>query len=267
VIGVRLRDGRRVVVKVRPASARLVDVFAVQRAVHERGFPCAEPLAGPAPLGDRLATAEAYVPPGDPAPATPSIAATADLLVRLVALAPPAAAHPSLENAPPWAGWDHDGTGVWPWPDDLDVDMNEHDGPAWIDDVARRIRARLAHDDGDGVIGHIDWEAYNLDWAGDVPVLVHDWDSLAIRSESAIAGLAAAVFSSGTGDAVAATVAQTQAFLDAYERSAPIDREVAWTAGLWVLTYNAKKETLGAGGGYVVHLQREFDERLRRAVL
>jgi hypothetical protein len=34
---------------------------------------------------------------------------------------------------------------------------------------------------------------------------------------------------------------------------------------LWVLTFNAKKETLGGGAGYLAHLERELDERLAPA--
>ncbi|WP_411074957.1 hypothetical protein [Streptomyces sp. cmx-4-7] len=60
-------------------------------------------------------------------------------------------------------------------------------------------------------------------------------------------------------------------FLDAYAvaRGRPWsaeEHEVAWAAGLWVLTYNAKKESVlienGPGG---THLANEVAERLRRA--
>src|SRR6185295_19680472 len=47
VVGVRLDDGRDVVVKVRPAAARLAGCFDVQRALWEAGFPCPQPLVGP----------------------------------------------------------------------------------------------------------------------------------------------------------------------------------------------------------------------------
>ena len=52
VVGLRLRDGRTVVVKVRPAEARLAGCAEVQRRLWGSGFPCPEPLAGPAPLAD-----------------------------------------------------------------------------------------------------------------------------------------------------------------------------------------------------------------------
>ena len=64
VIGVRLLDDRRVVVKVRPPAERIRTCTAIQQLLWERGFPCPQPLAGPAPYGDAIATAEALVDGG-----------------------------------------------------------------------------------------------------------------------------------------------------------------------------------------------------------
>ena len=52
VFGLRLRDERSVVVKVRPAAARLAGCAEVQRRLWESGFPCPQLLVGPVPLGD-----------------------------------------------------------------------------------------------------------------------------------------------------------------------------------------------------------------------
>ncbi|HEX4905341.1 MAG TPA: hypothetical protein VFU93_07810 [Acidimicrobiales bacterium] len=272
VIGVALTDGREVVLKIRPASARLAAITAVQRHLHARGFPCPAVVAGPEPLGSLVATAEACVPWRGQPPDPPPPAATARLLAALVEAAPPADAFAALDPAPPWVGWDHAGRGVWPVPDDLDVDLNAHTGPGWVDETAARVRARLAETASRGVIGHIDWEAHNLDWDGGTPVLVHDWDSLAIRPEAAIAGAAAAVFPTNGTTTVAATVEQTAAFLDAYRRArsaawTDADEQVAWAAGLWVLTFNAKKESLGGGAGYLAHLEPQLAQRLARSGL
>jgi hypothetical protein len=68
VIGLRLADKREVVVKVRPASPRIAACAEVQRRMFGSGYPCPEPLGGPALLGDGVATAEAYVPGGDVLP-------------------------------------------------------------------------------------------------------------------------------------------------------------------------------------------------------
>ena len=269
VLGVVLADGRGVVVKVRPWSDRLPSVVAVHAHLHAHGFPCPEPLAGPAPLGARCATAEQLLPRRDPPPDVVPSDAMADLLAELVDRAPPASAQPMLHPAPPWAGWDHPGAGTWPWPDDLDVDLNDHGGPAWVDETARRVRMLLATTQGPPTIGHADWEAHNVDWSGDRPVAVHDWDSVAIRPDATLAGIAAAVHPSNGALVVAATVEQTAAFLDAYRRHRPRwtadDDRSAWASGLWVLAYNAKKETVGGGRGYLDHLRRELDERRRLA--
>jgi len=64
VTGLRLVDGREVVVKARPLAARLQAGVHVQRHLWAAGFPCPEPLAGPHPLGMLTATAEALVSGG-----------------------------------------------------------------------------------------------------------------------------------------------------------------------------------------------------------
>jgi hypothetical protein len=106
----------------------------------------------------------------------------------------------------------------------------------------------------------------------DRPVVVYDWDSLAVRTEPTMAGAAATVFAATTGSQVAATVEQSEAFLDAYQqrRGAVWSSravQLAWAAGLWLLLYNAKKETAGGGTGYLRHLEAEADQRRLRAGL
>ena len=266
VVGLELDDGRQVVVKVRPGSPRLDAATAVQRHVHRQRFPCPGVLAGPLPLGDRVATAEEYIAPHGFPPDPPPPEPVARLLAELVAAAPSPETATALAPAPPWVGWDHPSDQLWPWPDDFDVDMNDHAGPEWIDDTAQRIRDRMRRDTSAPVIGHIDWEAHNLDWDGSAPVVVHDWDSLAIRTEAAVAGAAAAVYPANGVTASAATIAQTAAFLVAYRevRSAQwttASDEIAWCAGLWALTYNAKKETLGGSIGHLEHLGSELSTR------
>jgi hypothetical protein len=68
----------------------------------------------------------------------------ASLLAELVRLAPDPAAVPTLRPSPAWAAWDHHHPGLWPPPDDLDVDLDDHPGPAWLDRVAAAVRERLA---------------------------------------------------------------------------------------------------------------------------
>jgi len=109
-------------------------------------------------------------------------------------------------------------------------------------------------------------------WDGSAATAVWDWDSVAALSEAAIVGAAAAVYpSSPDGTVVAATAAETERFLDAYieargRRWTDDAVRIMWAAGLWVLSYNAKKEALGGGSGYLAHLGAEGSLRLSRAV-
>jgi hypothetical protein len=70
VMGLRLANGVTVVLKLRPPRARLAACVLVQRLVWAAGFPCPEPLAGPAPLGTLSATAEELMAGGSQLPMT-----------------------------------------------------------------------------------------------------------------------------------------------------------------------------------------------------
>lgn len=272
VVGLQMIDGRLVVVKMRPPDDRIAGCVAVQRHLFEHGFPCPQPLAGPWPLGDATATAEALVPGGSALESAADVhSQLAALLADLVRMAPSPSEVPSLEPPPPWVGWAHSEPGIWPRPDDLDLSLNDHPGPRWIDETAARIRDRLARVDAHPVVGHLDWESHNIRRLGDQSYLVDDWDSVGSLCEMAIAGAAATVYpSSHDGSVVGATIEQTDAFLRSYQRVRgaswrPEQEQVCWAAGLWVITYNAKKETLGGGKGYIRHLRVEVQDRLHRA--
>src|SRR5690242_15189795 len=51
VVGVRLTDGREVVVKARRSVPRLQAAYAVHRHVWQSGYPAPEPLVPPTPFG------------------------------------------------------------------------------------------------------------------------------------------------------------------------------------------------------------------------
>src|SRR5580704_8476970 len=85
VIGLRLADGREVVVKVRPGSPRIAACVEVQRRVFLAGYPCPRPLTGAAPFGGDVATAEAFVPGGAMLPsADHAVRAFADAFAWLI---------------------------------------------------------------------------------------------------------------------------------------------------------------------------------------
>jgi Phosphotransferase enzyme family len=271
VVGLRLTDGREVVVKARPPADRIHGCVSVQRHLWAAGFPCPEPLAGPTPLGTVTATAEAFVPGGmslEPGPDSPRLFAEA--LAALIRLAPPVASVPTLAPPPAWVWWDHDQAGTWPLPDDRDTDLNTHVEPAWLEEVGRRVRRRMAQCQASPVVGHADWEEPNLRWIDRHLHVVHDWDSIVSRPEAAIAGVAAAVFP-GLGGPGTATLEDTAAFLRAYEQASGhrwshAEREVCWAAGLWIRAYNTKKAALdGNGEGLLERLASEAAERLRLA--
>jgi hypothetical protein len=133
------------------------------------------------------------------------------------------------------------------------------------------VRARLAASRLPDVVGHGDFESQNTRWHGRELLVVHDWDSAVSRPEAALAGQASAVFGVTGAPGDTPVLKESEEFLNAYAeaRGRPWteeEREVAWAAGLWVLVFNAKKETVTVdeGPGYT-HLSAEVAERLRFA--
>jgi hypothetical protein len=266
VIGTRLADGREVVVRVRPAAPRIAACTEVQRRLFDSGYPCPQPLAGPAALDEYEATAESYIAGGTVLPdsgrtAQPFGAA----LAQMVHLAPRPGQMPSLAPAPAWAAWNHHQGELWPWPEDLDVDLNQVDGFGWIDAAGQAARQRLQEGQDQTVIGHGDWITDNLRWDRNRLLVAYDWDSLIVDSEAVIAGLAAAIYLYPA----LVTVTETRDFLDAYAsaRGRPFstgDLQRGWAAGVWTRAFDAKEEQ--AAGQPVTRLtQDEAHERLRRA--
>jgi hypothetical protein len=272
VAGVELADGRRVVVKARPFEQRILGCTAVQAALARAGFPCPAPLAGPDQINGLAVTAETMIPGGvrlQPARGAMPFAA---LLARLIKTAPPVVSVPPLTPTPPWAGWDHPGRRLWPDHDDRGRDLNKVSGPEWVDRAARLVRQRMSAVRTARCAGHGDWESQNIAWRDGQPLAVHDWDSVIAQPEVAIVGLAAAVWPAAGGPGQAATVDQTADFLDAYQMAAggswtSQQVQLAWTAGLWVRLFNAKKDAADGGGPQLVRLAAEAAKRLSRAGL
>lgn len=272
VAAAELADGRRVVIKTRRSDPRIAACTAVQRHLARAGFPCPEPLTDPVRAGGFTVTAETLVPGGCQLPADHGAAPFAALLARLIGSAPAPAATPTLRPSPPWTGWDHPGERLWPDRDDRGRDLNTTPGPAWVDDAARRVRGRLRACAAPARTGHGDWESQNIRWSDGRPLAVHDWDSVIAQPETAIVGLAAAVWPAAGAPGDAATVAQTADFIAAYQQAAGRqwdEREVsdAWAAGLWVRLFNAKKDASDGGGPQLDRLASEIGDRLARAAL
>lgn len=279
VRGLRLADGREVVLKLRGRQERLLGCHAVHRAVWEAGIPCPEPLVGPRPLAEDepnwWVSAEAWadapeIRTGDDLPEV-----YARLLAEIVAAAPALDSLPSLEPPVSWLWFDHADPGrTWPPPasDRWDPHRIEAELPPFILATARRARARLLADDVrvDGrIVGHGDLSGLNTRWRGPHPI-VHDWDSVVALSEAVLAGSTAADHVSDTRTRLA-TLTEADRFLDAYAAArnrswTKAETEIAHAAGAWLAAHNAAFEHL-KDGPYAVseQLALDADERLRRA--
>jgi hypothetical protein len=269
VVGLRLADGREVVVKVRPDTPRIGGCVEVQRHLWESGFPCPKPLAGPAVFEDSTATAEAYVPGGamlERDAEAPRL--FAELLWELMDRCSLLDVDDRLDPPPPWVAWDHSRRGIWPLADDGVTDLNAHPGPHWLDEIGERTRTILNAFPSSPVVGHVDWECQNMRWKDGRPLVVHDWDSAASRPEATVAGAASAVFTR-TDVESSSTITESEHFLDAYQHArrrafTPDELRVAWAAGLWVRAFDTKDN-------FVMRhddpepLADEALERLRRA--
>jgi hypothetical protein len=270
VFGLRLADGREVVVKARDDDGRAGSCVAAQVWLAGRGFPCARPLTSVVRVGSLAVHAEEFRPGGEilrgdePSVAVRYAEVFAELMVGLndLAVAPP------LPN-PRWARWDHPDPGLWPAIGFLD-ERDQSAVPAYVVDAAGLARKRLLAADLPCVLGHADFEAQNLRWHGRQVWAVHDWDSLAWQSEAAQAGAACGAFSSASPTTLA-PIESSAAFLAAYQdlrgrRFTVEEQEIAWAASLWRATHNARWEALyGDPPVSCDAVRTQAAERLRRA--
>jgi hypothetical protein len=270
VFGLRLADGRDVVVKARADDGRAASCVAAQARLAGRGFPCARPLTPAVRVGSLAVHAEDFRPGGEVLHGdSPDVAARcAEVFARLMAELAGVTVAPPLPN-PPWVRWDHAGSGVWPAIGCLDS-RDQSVVPAYVAEAAERARGRLLAAGLPCVLGHADFEAQNLRWHGQQVWAVHDWDSLAWQPEAALAGAASGSFASA-GPPMLAPVESSEAFLAAYQDIrgrlfTAAELEIAWAASLWMAAYNAREQALHGGtpaGGDALRAQAA--ERLRRA--
>jgi hypothetical protein len=165
VIGVRLTDGRDVVVKVRAWQERLIGCGQVQHSLSVAGFPAPRLLVPPERLGQLGVSAEALIHGGGLLAAEWDWATRfAEALGLLVRTAPDPAIVSTLAPSPAWVGWDHATEKLWPAPDDRESDLNEHPGDRWLDEIGAAARRQLLALNRPAVIGHGDWYSQNLRW-------------------------------------------------------------------------------------------------------
>jgi hypothetical protein len=274
VIGLRLLDGRDVVVKARRWEDRLVACAAVQQSLRAAGYPAPEVLAGPDRVAGLALNAEEMDEGGDRQIDMTDATPFAVALAWLISAAPAAASLSTLRPSPPWMGWDHAGAATWPAPDDVPGSLNAFDTD-WVDECGLRTR-RLLRDFQDSpvtltVVGHGDWWSDNLRWRGSRLHVVHDWDSVAAQPEVALVGLAAAIWAAD-GEGGYSSIEQTEAFLAAYaiarrRQWADTETRVAWAAGLWSRAFDAKKAAAIGRSPESLLPRVEAEERLARSGL
>lgn len=273
VRALRLEDGREMVIKARPdPTGRVSTCLAVQRAVAEAGLPCARPLTEGRRAGELTVHAEEWRPGGEIDRSTDAVAAERSArLYAAVTAVTSRRRDPAPLPAPEWVRWDHDGPGHWP----PNPHHDQRPGAASLRGdlvaIAARTRTRLlAAASMPHVLGHADWEAQNLRWAGSTPFLVHDWDSTAWLPEAALVGAASGAFASAETPTLA-PLESSSAFLEAYQdaRGAAFTREeaeVAWAASLWPALHNARGEILwGQPPLALTAVLEQADARLERA--
>ncbi len=254
VIGVRLADGRAVVVKSRPSQGgRAAACVDIQRRLAPAGLPCALPLTDGITEGDLTAHAEEWRPGGTMRTDSgiQHAAQSAQALARVMAVTMPLTELlPRLLPNPLWVQWDNHEPGGWPRQDVIDAQQARRKIvlPEWLEEVRQAAVARIARASLPLVVGHADWEAQNLRWDGETVHTVHDWDSLAVLSESALVGAACGSFASADVPTLA-PLESSVAFLEAYQeatgrRLSGEEREVAWAASLYPAAWNARGEIL-----------------------
>ena len=116
----------------RRANTSSSTVVRFSQALGFEGFPELQSSAREEYRRRVASGAETAVPGGSQRDAALGPGAYADLLYRLVAGSPNPGAVPSLLPSPPWTGWDHSGSGLWPDRDDHGRDLNNLPGPQWV---------------------------------------------------------------------------------------------------------------------------------------
>ena len=270
VFGLRLADGRDVVVKSRGDDGRAVACVRAQARLFENGFPCARPLTPVVGVGPLAVHAEEFRPGGEVLRGdSPEVAVRyAEVFARVMTGLADLAVAPPLPN-PRWVRWDHPGPGPWPPIASLD-EKDQGLVPTYVVDIAGRARRRLLAAGLPCVLGHADFEAHNLRWHDQQVQTVHDWDSLAWQPEAALVGAASAVFPK-MGPATLPPIDSTEAFLAAYQDArdrwfTAEERQIAWAASLWPAAHDIRWESLhGYTAVSAKALRTQAAERLRRA--
>lgn len=253
VCGMRLQDGRRVVVKVHQPSHTLEFLQAVvhvQRYLLARGYPCTKPLLDPRPIAHGLATTEELVDEGEYRQAhDPEVRRTmAEMLAWLIQLmrTPEAipGVRPALFDRRLPAGV------IWPVPHSKLFDFEASATRAeWIDEIARQAQEIKLRGAGQLVLGHTDWGVKHFRFLDGNVRVIYDWDSLTYEKEPNIVGHASAYFTYTEffGESRLPGDEEAQAFIAGYEaaRCRPFtyeEQQALNAAKIYSLAYSARCE-------------------------
>lgn len=224
--GVELQDGRRVVVKVHQpprinpdrehGPEALGSIHQALSYLHERGFPCPQPLLEATPLGVGLATVQEYLDAGERGDGfQPGIRrAIAVGLVELQGLLAPLGTLPGLR------GFFRPADRLYPTPHSKLFDFETtSQGAEWIDEFARRAKTQAVHS-GPTHLAHGDWRCEHLRFRDERISATYDWESLMPMPETEVVGVTAASYTtdwSSYGGGLVPTVPALRAFVADYE--------------------------------------------------
>lgn len=256
VSGIRLEDGRRVVVKAHPPEqplAFLRAVYEVQHNLSRRGYPCPRPLLAPRPLARGHAMSEELVDSGSYADAhDPTIRRMmAERLAELVRLTRDLTALPGLRPGLV-SRWLPDK--LWPTPHSAIFDFEATTvGSEWIDGLARAAKETLlrASHLSQPVIGHTDWSVKHFRFEDGKVRIIYDWDSIALDQEPIIVGDAARGFTMTWNldkpVPLAPSAEEAQAFVAEYEAArgkafTAEERIIMCAAATYAIAYTARCE-------------------------
>lgn len=285
VHGVRLEDGREVVLKVRQGHSRLFGCHDVHEALWKQGVPCPKPLTEPLPLSSEnpelAVSAEEWLGEGQIRSGADTVLAYAATLALMIKAAPKPNTVGHLEPPVPWLWWDHNRAGRL-WPPSASREWDPHriieEMPYHVLEAAHHSRDRLLDSDIRGlpkVLGHGDFEPQNCRWVpganGSEKLVVHDWDSVVAMPEAILAGNAAVTQNCAEVQRLA-SIDENERYLEVYAKArgkafTPLEMEAAWAASLWVAAYLAAFECLKEDGpGQIcADLGLQLDERMDRA--
>jgi hypothetical protein len=257
VHGVKLTDGRRVVIKVaRPApgaEACFSAAQTVQSHLAASGFPCPEPVLAATELHGGVAVVEQLLDHGTPANGhhpwirremAAGLAKQVDLcrgFVGLGGLGPPLVTTPLPGQ-------------LWPGAQDHTfASAARARGTEWIDELAGAARATLAAADDEIVIAHSDWRSEHVRFKRAKIVATFDWESLAVGPEAAMLGQIAHTLTIDFGikqKRRMPTLRDFRAFVAAYESARGRDfttaqRKTIDAAWVYSTAYNARGENAG----------------------